>query len=237
MINNGKDFKKWNLKRKDKKKWYEFEFEPGVKVIQGTKTFNPLCEIEGKFVDLVQIHSSVIHKARMDIKLVGDGLFTEREGLNLYIRTADCLPIIFFHPIAKKLAVVHAGWKGTALMITKNFLFKMKKLYDLNAKDWEVAFGPCINPEIYEVGEEVFAFFYKFSIEGITIKDGSYFLDLERANIQIVKKCGVSKIYTFPERTYTSELFYSYRKGETERNITVGVIEPNIRYRIPGTRS
>ena len=219
-------FNKWLIKTKNGKRWYEFAFSPGIKIFQGTKDFNPLFEIKGKFINLLQIHSTIIHRARLDIKLVGDGLFTKEKKLNLYIRTADCLPIIFYHPEVNILALVHAGWKGTVLGISSNFLLKMKQLYDLKTCDWEVAFGPCIDPEIYEVGEEVFSFFDKFNIDGITVKDGRYFLDLEKANVNIVKKYGVSRIYTFPEKTYTSELFYSYRKGDIERNITVGVIEP-----------
>ena len=217
--------KRWQKKTKNRKKWYEFSFDTKTRVFQGTKYFDPICEVKGEFIDLVQIHSSTIHEARTDIKLVGDGFFTDKKGFNLSIRTADCLPMIFYHP-EKMLALLHAGWKGTALMIAKEFLFKMEKLYNLNLRDWEVAFGPCIAPEKYEVGKEVFEFFNKFNIDGIKVKNGRYFLDLEEANIKIIEKYGVDKIYPFPEKTCISELFYSCRKGDTERNITVGVIEP-----------
>jgi YfiH family protein len=225
MIVNKAELKKWQKKIKSKKEWYEFFFNSRVRVFQGTKYFNPLCEIKGEFIDLIQIHSSVIHKARNDIKLVGDGFFTNQKGFNLFIRTADCLPMIFYHPGKEILALLHVGWKGTALKIAKEFLFKMKELYNLKFKDWEVSLGPCIAPGNYEVGKGVFEFFNKFNIDGIKIKNRQYFLDLEEANIEIIKKYGVSKIYPFPEKTYTSELFYSSRKGDTERNITAGVIE------------
>lgn len=219
------ELKEWQKKTKNQKKRYEFSFNSKVKLIQGTKYFNPLREVKGEFVDLVQIHSSIIHKARTDLKLVGDCLFTDQEGLNLYIRTADCLPIIFYHQEKKILALLHAGWKGTVLMIAKNFLLKMKQLYNLNYYDWEVALGPCISPSNYEVGKWVFEFFNKFNIDGIKLRNGRYFLDLEESNIKILRKYGIRKIYPFPEKTFTSELFYSCRKGDKERNITVGVIE------------
>lgn len=220
------ELKKWIKKTKNKKKWYEFSFNSKVKLIQGTKYFDPLCKVKGEIFDLIQIHSSIIHKAGSTLKLVGDGLFTKEKGLNLYIRTADCLPMIFYHPGEKVLALLHMGWKGTVLMIAKSFLLKMKELYNLNYYDWEVALGPCIDPKNYEVGKEVYEFFDRFNISGITNDKDSYFLDLEEANIKIIEKYGVSKVYPFPEKTYSSELFYSYRKGDTERNITLGVIEP-----------
>jgi len=218
--------KKWLEKYKNKRKWYEFSFNSKMKIIQGTRLFNPLQNVKGNCINLIQIHSSVIHKAGTDTKFVGDGLFTDKKGSNMYIRTADCLPIILFHPHKEILALLHAGWKGTVLMIAKKFLLEMRKLYDLKSEDWEVAFGPCIDPEYYEVGAEIFEFFNKFNIEGIELNNGSYFLDLEKANIGILKKYGVDKIYPFPEKTYTSELFYSYRRGDTQRNITLGVTKP-----------
>jgi YfiH family protein len=220
------ELKKWLKRSKNEKKWYEFSFNSKVKVLQGTKLFNPLQEIKGGCIDPTQIHSSVVHEAELGVKVVGDGFFTNKKGINLYIRTADCLPIVFFHPEKAILSLLHAGWKGTVLMIAKNFLVKMKKLYGLEFEDWEVALGPCIDFEYYEVGKEVIEFFEKFNIDGIKIKNGRHFLDLEEANIKIIKKYGVGKIYLFPEKTYTSELFCSYRKGDTERNITVGLIEP-----------
>jgi YfiH family protein len=225
MSKSEEKFNKWFINTKNGKNWYEFAFSSEVKIFQGTKNFNPLREIKGGFIDLVQIHSTVIHRASSGFKLVGDGLFTKEKGLNLYLRTADCLPVIFYHRKANILALVHAGWKGTVLGISGNFLLKMKQLYDLRTCDWEVAFGPCIDPEIYEVGYEVFSFFNKFNMDGIKVKDGRYFLDLEEANVKILEKYGINKIHLFPEKTYTSELFFSYRKGDTERNITVGVIE------------
>ncbi len=226
MIEETGNIKTWQKKIKNKKKWYEFNFNSKVKVFQGTKSFNPLDIMKGENVGLIQIHSSVVHPARTDIKLVGDGLFTGKSGLSLYIRTADCLPVVFYHPEAGILALLHTGWKGTVLMIAKKFLLGMRRLYNLHYHDWEVSFGPCIDPKNYEVGKEVFEFFDRFNLDGVYTRDSRYFLNLEEANIKMLRKMGVENIYPFPEKTYTSELFYSYRKGDTERNITVGVIEP-----------
>jgi YfiH family protein len=219
------ELKKWHKITVKKAEWYEFFFSHKVKIIQGTRNYNPLTEVNGEIFDLIQIHSGVIHKAGSNIKLVGDGLFTKKKDMYLYVRTADCLPIIFYHSGRKILALLHAGWKGTALMIAKNFLLKMRNLYNIATEDWEVSLGPCICADNYEVGEVVFDFFKKSNIEGVKVRNKRYFLDLEEANIAIVKKCGVVKIYPFPEKTYASDLFYSYRRGDTDRNITVGVIE------------
>jgi polyphenol oxidase len=43
-----------------------------------------------------------------------DGIATTTPGLPLLLTFADCVPIIIFDPVGDLLAVVHAGWRGTA---------------------------------------------------------------------------------------------------------------------------
>ena len=43
----------------------------------------------------------------------GDILLTETPGVPLAIFTADCLSIILFDPVGRRLAVAHVGWRGT----------------------------------------------------------------------------------------------------------------------------
>src|SRR5262245_21685319 len=47
--------------------------------------------------------------------LVGsvDVLTTDRPGLPLAIFTADCLPVIVYDQRERRLAMAHAGWRGT----------------------------------------------------------------------------------------------------------------------------
>ncbi len=42
-----------------------------------------------------------------------DALITNKPGITLMIRVADCVPIVLFDPVRRVVAVVHAGWKGT----------------------------------------------------------------------------------------------------------------------------
>ena len=88
----------WEQKQKEGKIWYELIFDSNVVIIQGTKSFNPLTEIEGALCGLKQIHSAVIHRANPKINLVGDGIFTDEKDIIIYVKTADCLPIILYHP-------------------------------------------------------------------------------------------------------------------------------------------
>ncbi len=226
MKNRASYSKLWKMREKSGKVWYELLLSSKVTILQGTKSFNPLKEMEGKPVGLTQIHSSIIHQAQTDVKLVGDGLFTDKKGIIIYIKSADCLPIILYHPKKMVLAILHAGWKGTVLKIVKNSLLQMKENYNLRLTDWQVAFGPCIDMKNYNVGKEVYELFKKEGLSGIYIRNHLYFLDLEEANIKIIEEMGIKNFYSFPEKTYSSKNFYSHRKGEEGRNITAGKINP-----------
>ena len=213
----------WKQKEKAGKIWYELEFDSNTLVIQGTKTFNPLEEMEGTPCGLKQIHSTVIHKACSGITLVGDGIFTNKKNVVLYVKTADCLPIILYYP-KKILAILHAGWRGTLLRITKKFLIQMKNELKLSIPEWIVAFGVSIERDNYGVGVEICELFKMERIQGVHIKEDCYFLDLKEANIVEMMVMGIKTFYHFPEDTYSSDKFYSNRRGDRKRQITAGKI-------------
>jgi len=214
----------WERKEREGKIWYELSFDSDALVLQGTKSFDPLKEIQGRPCGLGQIHSSVIHRAYPGVKLVGDGIFTDEKDIIIYVKTADCLPVVLYHTGKKILAILHAGWRGTLLRITRKFFLKMKNDLKLDVSDWIVAFGPSIRRENYEVGVEIYDLFKIEGIPGVHIEKARYFLDLKEANVREMEEMGVRTVYTFPEDTYSSDAFYSNRRGDKERNITAGKI-------------
>ncbi len=46
-----------------------------------------------------------------------DGLISDRPGVALGVRTADCVPIFFVDRVRRVIGAAHAGWRGTALGI------------------------------------------------------------------------------------------------------------------------
>lgn len=211
---------KWEKKKSRNNIFYEFLLEDEIKVIQGTKSYNPLNDLKGETYGLRQIHSSIIHRARLGIKPVGDGLYTEERNVNLYLKTADCLPVIMYNTKKKILSMLHAGWKGTLLKIIEKFLLFTAHKYDVNNENWIAIFGPCISGENYEVGKEVAELYRNNDISGVSEKNEKYFLDIAHSNKNILLSKGISDIMEFPEETYSSGLFFSYRKGEKGKNIT-----------------
>src|SRR5262249_29325540 len=79
-----------------------------------------------------------------------DVLTTYRACLPFAIFTADCLPIIVFDPRGRRLAVAHAGWRGTveaAARVAVDCLVRA----GARAADLLAAIGPSIGPCCYEV--------------------------------------------------------------------------------------
>ena len=84
-----------------------------------------------------------------------DGLITDVPGLVLYTSHADCVPIYFYDPVRRVIALAHSGWKGTAARIGEVTIRKMKEIYGCRPEDIYAAIGPSICQDCYEVSEDV----------------------------------------------------------------------------------
>nr|WP_320023720.1 peptidoglycan editing factor PgeF [uncultured Draconibacterium sp.] len=124
-----------------------------------------------------------------------DALVTNQSGLCLCVQTADCVPVLLFDPVAKVIAAIHAGWRGTVSGIVANAVDKMTTNYGTLTENIVAAIGPSISPEIYEVGDEVVAAARKSipNVETTLHKNGkgNYHFNLWEANRQMLLKSGV----------------------------------------------
>ena len=145
-----------------------------------------------------QTHSScvaAIQEVPDAVILETDALITNQSGLCLCVQTADCVPVLLFDPVAKVIAAIHAGWRGTVGGIVANAVGKMTTNYGALPENIVAAIGPSISPEIYEVGDEVVAAARKSipNVETTLHKNGkgNYHFNLWEANRQMLLKSGV----------------------------------------------
>jgi YfiH family protein len=83
-----------------------------------------------------------------------DILVTRALDTTLAILVADCVPMALLDPEAHVLAVVHAGWRGTAAQASRRALEAMCQLGALPERI--VAFiGPGVHPARYRVDDDV----------------------------------------------------------------------------------
>src|SRR5207245_10260402 len=92
----------------------------------------------------------------------GDALISNMPGLLVAVKTAECVPILIVDPLNRAVAVVHAGWRGTAKKIAGRAVAEMQSKFSTRAEDLHVAIGPAIGKCCYEVGPEVAAQFCEY---------------------------------------------------------------------------
>lgn len=148
-----------------------------------------------------------------------DGLILQNTNDAVYLRFADCTPLIFYDTVQKIAAVSHAGWRGTAQKIGVKTIEKIQSY----PKDIIALIGPAISMCCYEVSEEVRDTLLATvqETEGLFINRN---VDLKRINAQQLKEIGVRQIDICPYCTSCdNDLFYSYRKenGTDKRHIAV----------------
>ncbi len=143
-----------------------------------------------------------------------DGHVTADAGVALAVTVADCTPVFLAHP-GGAMALLHAGWRGTAAGILERGL---AQLLALGAPADEVVLhcGPAICGPCYEVGPEVMA-----ALTG-RASAGPVRLDLramlaERAMAAGVRSVSVSRWCT---RCH-ADRFFSHRGGDAGRQLGV----------------
>jgi len=87
---------------------------------------------------------------------VGDAdvLVTTTPGVTLVIMVADCVPLALVDPTAGVLAVVHAGWRGTAAGVVGAALETMVEL-GAARRHTHAWIGPAVAPTRYQVSDDV----------------------------------------------------------------------------------
>ena len=110
-----------------------------------------------------QIHSNLIVLGSLSQegnKTDADGLFGNKCNQNLWIYTADCMPIFFADKRTRNVAALHCGRKGLEKKIIKN-LVKIFDNFGTSRDDLLVAIGPAISKENYLVDQFTFKEFYR----------------------------------------------------------------------------
>lgn len=84
-----------------------------------------------------------------------DGLLTSGRGLLLVVTAADCVPVYLLDPERGALALLHAGWRGTAAGVLRSGLRAMAARFGSEPAGLRLHLGPAICGTCYEVGPEV----------------------------------------------------------------------------------
>jgi len=94
------------------------------------------------------------------IKTDADGLVGNKCNQNLWVYTADCMPIFFADKRTRNVATLHCGRKGLEKKIIKNLLQIFDNL-GTSRDNLLVAIGPSISKEHYLVDKMTLKEFYR----------------------------------------------------------------------------
>jgi len=124
-----------------------------------------------------------------------DAIVTNRTNLAICIKTADCVPVFIVDRIKKVIAVVHAGWRGSALGISAKVVRLMQTQYGSEPADILAAIGPSIGLCCYEIDATAAdAFRHQNNAEAFLFpgkRKNRWMLDLAEANRRQLLDCGI----------------------------------------------
>lgn len=167
----------------------------------------------------------------------GDGFVTDQHGVLIFVRIADCTPILLCgekEDGSPVIAAVHAGWRGTAKGIAVRAVRAMVKLGCIT-KSIRAAIGPHIGTCCYEVGadllEEVTTLrggdFAKRYVTPSPAVSGKFVCDMTGMNRELLMESGVSEHHIDITDHCTccmSDTYYSHRKTAGKRGAMGGGI-------------
>jgi polyphenol oxidase len=184
--------------------------------------------------DVWQVHSRQVvcaHSPRPldQAHIKADVILTDRADVTLFMRFADCVPILLHDPKRGVIGVAHAGWVGTVIGVASAAVQEMQSEYHSNPSDIVAAIGPSVCVNHYEVGQEVVEKVQQafgsdankvLSRGNGQMSPGKAYFDLWKANRLVLEKAGVGKIELANICTACHpEDWYSHRgeKGKTGR--------------------
>jgi len=172
-----------------------------------------------------QVHGSVVqwHPQASDGWLILDGIdghATGTRGLLLTITVADCVPVYLAVPHKGVVALLHAGWRGTAGRILERGVELLKREAFARAQEIVMHCGVGICAACYEVGSEVLS---RFEVPGTPGTPGhgpgvglpgqpSGHLDLRAVLVSQARELGLEEITISPWcSAHDREHFFSHR--------------------------
>ena len=216
------------------------------------ENMSALCQALGvaeeKVVFGKQVHDVQVYQlagqspmtGRFQSSLTGyDALMTNEPSWTLVTYHADCVPVFLLDPCHRAIAMIHAGWRGTAGRIVQHTLADMETAYDTRPQDVLAYIGPSIGPCCFQVGEEVRdAFLEKIPQSEQAIKRDAtpqkWKIDLWAVNQALLQEAGVPETQIEIEGLCTmchGELFYSHRamgesRGSMAAFLSLKELEP-----------
>ncbi|MBI2463913.1 peptidoglycan editing factor PgeF [Candidatus Peregrinibacteria bacterium] len=151
-----------------------------------------------------------------------DAFITDRAGILLMLKTADCQPILIYDPIKNIIAAVHSGWRGTLQNIVGKTIQKMMRDFHSRPGDIRVTIGPSLQKccSEFRSREKDFKHFESYFLPNDRV-------DLLRISFDQLNQSGIREEHVEISDICTScasDTFFSYRKDRPDQGRFATVI-------------
>ena len=177
-----------------------------------------------RLADLHQVHGAevdVVEDRPTQKRPDADGLVTDRAGVVLMVRAADCVPVLLADADAAVIGAAHCGRPGLAAGVVPATVGRMR---DLGARSITAWIGPHVCGACYEVPESMQAAVGAAVPASVaTTSWGTPSLDLGAGVRAQLAGEGVS-VHDVSRCTRESEDLYSYRRDGDRAGRLAGLI-------------
>lgn len=161
----------------------------------------------------LQVHGSRVawHDSALGWTIMDgvDGHATGLAGLMLTVTVADCIPVYLAAPRHGGLALLHAGWRGTAAKIVERGVEALSTKLRCEPYDIVMHCGVGISGDEYEVSSEVFEALGRPAPTG-----GKGLLDLREVLVEQGRGLGITDISVSEWcSSKDSQHFFSHRRS------------------------
>jgi YfiH family protein len=170
------------------------------------RAFHAVGRSTASIYDVWQVHGKdvVVASAPRPLHtphLKADAMLTDRSEVTLFMRFADCVPILLCDPVHRVVGLAHAGWKGTVRRVAAAAVEAMQAQYGSHLADIRAAIGPSIGAHHYPVGPDVTAevrqAFGSDAASLLLARNGAHSgvqFDLWAANQLVLEQAGVQQV-------------------------------------------
>ena len=147
-----------------------------------------------------------------------DAMITNERGLFLFLLTADCLPIAYYDPQRRIVALAHLSWMNTDKNLAGKVIETMKSHFGTDSTDILVSVGPYIHKDSYKhnrIKQKESPSWQPFLEQ---LPDGQFLIDMLAYNKQNMLRAGIlaENIKASEIDTYVSlDYFSHYRSKQT----------------------
>ncbi|HYN79655.1 MAG TPA: peptidoglycan editing factor PgeF [Lamprocystis sp. (in: g-proteobacteria)] len=169
---------------------------------------------------LTQVHGCVVAEhGRASPGCAADAVVGRRPGQVCAVLTADCLPLLLCDQRGRRVAAIHAGWRGLAAGVIEQSVAAL----DVAPRTLLAWLGPAIGPDAFEIGDEVRAALLA-ATPGLASAfrarpGGKWLADLFALARARLARAGVQQVFGGNDCTFSDPTrYYSFRRdGVTGR--------------------